>query len=53
LKQIAAAGKKPGEFFTVSVWDSEPPLESAACSVVDRITVKSSLDRAGLLSVPK
>jgi hypothetical protein len=46
LKQIAAAGKKPGEFFTVSVWDPNRALESAACSVVDRIAFKSSLDRA-------
>jgi hypothetical protein len=46
-------GKPLGEYFKVSVWDLDKALESVDCSVTNRLAFKSSLDRAGLLSVPK
>jgi hypothetical protein len=53
LKQLAAAGKPLKEFFTVSVWDLDRALQNVDCSIQNRMQFKASLDRAGLLSVPK
>jgi hypothetical protein len=53
LKQLAAAGKPLKEFFTVSVWDLDRAPQNVDCSIQNRMQFKASLDRAGLLSVPK
>jgi hypothetical protein len=53
LKQLAAAGKPLKEFYQVSVWDLDRALQNVDCSIQNRMQFKASLDRAGLLSVPK
>jgi hypothetical protein len=53
LKQLAAAGRPVKEFYQVSVWDLDRALQNVDCSIQNRMQFKASLDRAGLLSVPK
>ena len=53
LKSLAAHGKPLKEFFTVSVWDLDRALEGVECTLSQRMQLKASLDRAGLLTVPK
>jgi len=53
LKSLAAHGTPLKEFFQVSVWDLDRALEGVECSVSQRMQLKASLDRAGLLTVPK
>jgi hypothetical protein len=53
LKQLAAAGQPLAQYYQVSVWDLDRALSDVDCSVSQRLQFKSSLDRAGLLTVPK
>jgi hypothetical protein len=53
LKRLAAAGGKPGDHFKVSVWKLDQVLGNTDASIANRIAFKSSLDRAGLLSVER
>jgi len=53
LKQLAAAGGKPGDHWKVSVWKLDQVLGNTDASIGNRIAFKSSLDRAGLLSVER
>ena len=53
LQQLAAAGKPLKQYFQVSVHDLDRKLENVNCSTTQRLQFKASLDRAGLLTVPK
>jgi hypothetical protein len=53
LKQLAAAGQPLAQYYQVSVYDLDRALSDVDCSVSQRLQFKSSLDRAGLLTVPK
>jgi hypothetical protein len=53
LKKLAAVGRPVNEFYQVSVWDLDRALQDVDCSIQNRLQFKASLDRAGLLSVPK
>jgi hypothetical protein len=53
LRELAAHGKPLRPHFTVSVYKLDEALENIECTVSQRMQFKASLDRAGLLTVPR
>jgi hypothetical protein len=53
LKQLAAAKKPLGDFVKISVYELDQALADVQCSVAERITLKSALHKAGMLSTAK
>jgi hypothetical protein len=54
LKKLAAAGGKVSDHLKISVHDLDQALAGVAfCPISNRIAFKTSLARAGMLTVPK